>query len=85
MTTTLPPRQLDPVIKLLLETMSHTFDVAGILRSGAPDGYPTDRLEDADHRRAAPHAVRAPRRGERARAERAARRPRCRSDRRSAS
>jgi AcrR family transcriptional regulator len=46
-TTTLPPRQLDPVIKLLLETMSHTFDVVGILRSGAPDGYPTDRLEDA--------------------------------------
>jgi AcrR family transcriptional regulator len=45
--TTLPPRQLDPVIKLLLETMSHTFDVVGILRSGAPDDYPAARVEDA--------------------------------------
>jgi AcrR family transcriptional regulator len=46
-TTTLPPRQLDPVITLLLETMSHTFDVVGILRSGAPDDYPNDRVEEA--------------------------------------
>ena len=36
-TTTLPPRQLDPVIRLLLECLNHTLDVSGILRSVAPD------------------------------------------------
>ena len=44
---TLPPRQLDPVIKLLLETMSHTLDVTGILRTGASHDYPTERVEQA--------------------------------------
>jgi AcrR family transcriptional regulator len=43
--TTLPPRQLDPVIRLLLECLNHTLDVAGILRTGAPDAYPADRVE----------------------------------------
>jgi AcrR family transcriptional regulator len=46
-TTTLPPRQLDPVIRLLLECLNHTLDVAGVLRSVAPDAYPGDRLEVA--------------------------------------
>ena len=46
-TTTLPPRQLDPVIRLLLECLNHTLDVAGILRSIAPDAYPDERLEIA--------------------------------------
>jgi AcrR family transcriptional regulator len=46
-TTTLPPRQLDPVIRLLLECLNHTLDVAGIFRSVAPDAYPGDRLEVA--------------------------------------
>jgi AcrR family transcriptional regulator len=45
--TTLPPRQLDPVITLLLECVNHTLDVSGILRSSAPDGYPRDRVETA--------------------------------------
>ncbi len=46
-TTTLPPRQLDPVITLLLECMTRTDDMAGILRSATPDAYPEDRLVDA--------------------------------------
>jgi AcrR family transcriptional regulator len=45
--TTLAPRQLDPVIRLLLECLNHTLDVAGILRSGAPHAYDGDRLEIA--------------------------------------
>jgi AcrR family transcriptional regulator len=46
-TVTLPSRQLEPVIKLLLATMSHTLDVVGILRAAAPDDYPTDRVDTA--------------------------------------
>lgn len=45
-TTTLPPRQLDPVIRLLLECLNHTFEVTGILRSVVPDAYPSGRVED---------------------------------------
>ncbi len=45
--STLPPRQLDPVIWFLLECLNHTLDVSGILRSVAPDAYPTERLEVA--------------------------------------
>lgn len=44
-TTTLPPRQLDPTIRLLLECLNHTLGVGGILRSLAPDAYPEARLE----------------------------------------
>jgi AcrR family transcriptional regulator len=44
-TTTLPPRQLDPVIRLLLECLNHTLEVAGILRAVEPDGYPSERVE----------------------------------------
>ncbi len=46
-TTTLPPRDLDPVIRLLLESINHTLGDAGVLRSGAPDSYPHDRVEGA--------------------------------------
>jgi AcrR family transcriptional regulator len=46
-TTTLPPRQLDPVIRLLLECLIHTLDVTGILRSVAPAAYPSERVEVA--------------------------------------
>ena len=46
-TTKLPPRQLDPVIRLLLQCLNHSLDVAGILRSVAPADYPNDRVEDA--------------------------------------
>ena len=45
--TTLPSRQLDPVIRLQLECLNHTFGVAGVLRSATPDAYPRDRIEDA--------------------------------------
>lgn len=44
-TTTLPPRQLDPVIRLLLECVNHTLDISGILRSAAPDAYPREHVE----------------------------------------
>ena len=46
-TTTLPPQQFDPVIRLLLQCLNHTLGVAGVLRSAAPVGYPCDRVEDA--------------------------------------
>ncbi len=46
-TTDLPPRQLDSVIRLLLASLNHALGVAGILRSVAPDAYPTERVEDA--------------------------------------
>jgi AcrR family transcriptional regulator len=46
-TTTLPPRQLDPVISLLLESVPRVFEDAVVLRSAAPDAYPEARVEDA--------------------------------------
>ncbi len=46
-TTILAPRQLDPVLMLLLQGMTRTHDMAGILRSAVPDGYPEDRMADA--------------------------------------
>jgi AcrR family transcriptional regulator len=46
-TTTLPPRQLDPVIRLLLDCLNHTLEVSGILRSVVPDAYPSERVEVA--------------------------------------
>jgi AcrR family transcriptional regulator len=46
-TATLPPRQLDPAIRLLLECLNHTLDVTSILRSSAPRAYPTERVEIA--------------------------------------
>ena len=46
-TTSVPPRQLDPVVRVLLECLNHTLDVSGILRSLAPDAYPTERVEVA--------------------------------------
>jgi AcrR family transcriptional regulator len=46
-TTKLPPRQLDPVIRLLLQCLNHSLDVAGILRSVEPADYPSERVEDA--------------------------------------
>ena len=46
-TTTLPPRQLDPVISLLLESVPRALEDAVILRAAAPDAYPKPRVEDA--------------------------------------
>ena len=46
-TTTLPPRQLDPVITLLQETVNRTLGMAGILRSATPGDHPEDRVIDA--------------------------------------
>jgi AcrR family transcriptional regulator len=45
--TTLPPRQLDPVIALLLESQYRTLDVASILRARAPEAYPSERVQVA--------------------------------------
>jgi len=46
-TTALHPRQVGPVITLLLECLNHTLDVSGILRAGAPGAYPCERVEVA--------------------------------------
>jgi AcrR family transcriptional regulator len=46
-TTSLPARQLDAVIMLLLECLNHTLDVGGILRSVVPDAYPGEQVEVA--------------------------------------
>jgi len=43
-TTTLPPRQLDPVITLLLESMTRADDMAGIVRSAHPEAFPEERV-----------------------------------------
>jgi AcrR family transcriptional regulator len=44
-TTTLAPRQLDPVIRLLVECVNHTLDVTDIFRSVVPGDYPRERVE----------------------------------------
>jgi len=46
-TTALPPRQLEPVLRMLLACMNHAFGVTGILRSEVPDSYPSERVETA--------------------------------------
>lgn len=46
-TTTLPARRLDPVIRVLLQVVNHTFDVVGILRTVTPDAYPDERVQVA--------------------------------------
>jgi AcrR family transcriptional regulator len=45
--TTLQPRELDPVIMQLLGCVARTHDVAGILRSAAVGCYAEDRIGDA--------------------------------------
>ncbi|HET8618695.1 MAG TPA: TetR/AcrR family transcriptional regulator [Acidimicrobiales bacterium] len=45
--TTLPPRQLDPVIALLHGCIPRTFDNATTLRSASPGAYASERIEDA--------------------------------------
>jgi AcrR family transcriptional regulator len=44
-TTTLPSRQHDPTLRLLLDSLNHAFGVVGILRAAAPGAYPRDRFE----------------------------------------
>jgi AcrR family transcriptional regulator len=44
---TLPSRQLDAVIRLLLECLNHALGVAGVLRSAAPAAYARERVQDA--------------------------------------
>jgi AcrR family transcriptional regulator len=46
-TTTLAPRQLDPVIRLLLQCLNHSLEVADILYSVEPTAYPGERFEEA--------------------------------------
>jgi AcrR family transcriptional regulator len=45
--TTLPPRELDPVITLMHGCLPRTFDIAGILRAASPAAAPAERIEDA--------------------------------------
>jgi AcrR family transcriptional regulator len=46
-TTTLPPRQLDPVLLLLLELLPRTLSDANVLGTVLPDAYPPERVGDA--------------------------------------
>jgi len=46
-TVTMPPRRLDPVIRLLLECQFRTLETARVLRSAAPGAYATERVEVA--------------------------------------
>ena len=46
-TTALPPRQLDPVIALLLECLPRALEDGAILRAAVPDAYPEPRVDDA--------------------------------------
>ena len=43
----LPPRRLDPVIALLLETATRSHDSGRILRAAAPDAFSKERIEVA--------------------------------------
>lgn len=46
-TATLPPRQLDPVIELLLECVTRTHEDLRIVLSAEPAAHSRDRVEDA--------------------------------------
>ena len=46
-TTTLPPRHLDPVLRLLLECLNRTLDITAMVRSVRTDGYPGPDIEVA--------------------------------------
>ena len=46
-TSDLPPRQLDPLIALLLASLARTLDDADTLRAAAPEAYPRERVEVA--------------------------------------
>jgi len=45
--TPLAPRHLDPLIRVLLETVTHTLDVVSVLRGALPTACPSDRVHDA--------------------------------------
>lgn len=42
-----PARELNAVIALLLGCLARTFQLAGVLRAAAPDTYPRSRIEEA--------------------------------------
>jgi len=46
-TATLPPRQLDPVIALLLECLPRMFVDVSTIHLVSPDAYPDERVRDA--------------------------------------
>jgi AcrR family transcriptional regulator len=46
-TTTLPPKQLDAVVGLLMTGVTRALDVASILRATSPEAYTEDRVADA--------------------------------------
>ena len=46
-TSDLPPRQLDPLLALLISCLARTLDDAASLRSVAPEDYPRERVEVA--------------------------------------
>ena len=46
-TTAFPPRQLDPIVSLLLAGVTRTLDIAAILRAEHPDVYTRERVADS--------------------------------------
>ncbi len=46
-TTSLPPRQVEPVIMLLQSCITRTLDIQSILDSAVPGAFPGDRVGDA--------------------------------------
>jgi AcrR family transcriptional regulator len=44
---TLPSREIEPVIALLLGCIARTFQLSSVLRSAAPQAYPGPRMEEA--------------------------------------
>jgi AcrR family transcriptional regulator len=46
-TVSLPPRQLEPVVRLLHVAVTRTLDIGAILAVAEPDAYGRDRLADA--------------------------------------
>src|ERR1700722_2361686 len=46
-TSDLPPRQLDPLLGLLISCLARTLDDAASLRSVAPEDYSRERVEEA--------------------------------------
>jgi len=46
-TSDLPPRQLDPLLALLISCLARTLDDAASLRSVAPEDYSRERVEEA--------------------------------------
>ncbi|HYF45734.1 MAG TPA: TetR/AcrR family transcriptional regulator [Acidimicrobiales bacterium] len=43
----LPARRIEPVVRVALDSLTRTADVAALLRSATPEAHPRDRVDDA--------------------------------------